>query len=397
MSFYGYDTARFIPNFSWIAMTGKDLSAIPQAMQVEREINEGRIENDDIYQSLMAISDSIEDDGEFERAFKMPREQFMKFAKPGKSEKPGMYMARAYKLSESGNNYLAAQKGVQQVVDEINTRTTQVSDYQRRLEGIGGQEAIAAEEQQLEGPGMGPPQIEGPTKRELVGDEPKPYTPEEVVSIGQKYGVAGKQLTPQIAEAVKTQYKQQMGTYEPGQTRSEFIVGIGDVPTDPTKEFSKTLPTEKDIMTDERLRLIAQQKANAAAERDKIKRWAVSIRGRKATSDERRRILADQSKNEVNRLKLEIKIKDLQTEIRTKAGKTDPSTFQPLLSPQEEENAWNALESLKRNLTELNEINQDYEGLLRQKGGTETTKNPKKPKKSTTDIKSEFEAWKRGG
>ena len=99
--FYGYRAAEHVQNFDWIRMTGKDLKDIPPAITYERELNEGRIKNQDIFSGVSQIVDGM-DDEMFKQSFGKDKQTFLKLAQYGKTEKPELYTARIDKLLSTG-------------------------------------------------------------------------------------------------------------------------------------------------------------------------------------------------------------------------------------------------------------------------------------------------------
>jgi hypothetical protein len=370
--FYGHNVAEFVPSFSWIDTLGKDLSAIPEAMQVEKDLNDGRISNDQIYTGVVNMVKDIPDD-EFEKSFEMPKQTFLSYAKPAKNEKPDMYLARSAKLTEKGNKALIDKKGYKAYLDEITNRN---AAYE---EGIGGPVSEGmkpADAMAIQGLGNTKP--------------PTPISPTEVTGIGIEHGVSADKMAPQVQAATEQQYKQQMGGFKEGQTQSQFLSGVSGIPTEPTREFSKTLQTDQQKASNKRLEDANRQRAEAAAERNKIARWRAAIQQGTATADQRREILDSQAKLEVKKLELQIRVKALQNILTEKAGKTDPGTYLPLISQEEEASAKQELALLMADMREWEDINTDYEGLLKEKGGTVTTRNTKSEpvKKSKFVIKS---------
>jgi hypothetical protein len=141
------------------------------------------------------------------------------------------------------------------------------------------------------------------------------------------------------------------------------------------KDVAHTVMSQKDIEKNKILRETAQQRADAAVERNRISMWKATLQQRKLNSDERREILKAQSKNETDRLKLDIAITRIQKDLKEKAGKVDPNTLRPLITEDETTAMFDRLEELKTNMSELKDINMDYEGLLVEKGGTRTNQN----------------------
>lgn len=194
--------------------------------------------------------------------------------------------------------------------------------------------------------------------------------------------LAGQMGITDIPE-VKSNIQQQEGVeagegWQPGQVKEQFLAGHAaagrDITGGPVKEIGGAMQTTQQVAANKRLEAVAAQRAANDAERNRIASWRATIQQNRLTSDERRDILKSQSKNEVDRLQLSLKIKALETDIRSKTGKTDPNTFQPLISQEDAQSTYDELNELTFQLKDLEEINRDYEGLLKEKGGTATTR-----------------------
>jgi hypothetical protein len=235
--------------------------------------------------------------------------------------------------------------------------------------------------------------------------EPRATVPETPTDVYQRGADLGITETPEFKSDYQRQQDVEAGLmYQPGTGRGTYASDAAAAGIDPSqgaaKEIGGTLMTEKDIAVQDRLKSAAEDRNRIAEERNRIAAQRARIAGlraamqqRKLASDERRQILRDQSKNETDRLRLEVQINKLQKDIKEKAGKVDPATYQPLISKEDEEAMFNQLEDLKVNLNELKDIGSDYEGLLSEKGGTVT--NPKQPRQSNIPSRSGFEQWRK--
>jgi hypothetical protein len=291
--FYGHNVAAFVPSFSWIDTLGKDLSAIPEAMQVEKDLNEGRISNDQIYTGVVNMVKDIPDD-EFEKSFEMPKQTFLSYAKPAKNEKPDMYLARSAKLTEKGNKALIDKKGYKAYLDEITKRN---AAYEQHVQAIGAE---------------GQPDFVGPS-RTMMANPPTPLSPTEVTGIGIEHGVSADKMAPQVQAATEQQYRQQMGGFKEGQTQSQFLSGVSGIPTEPTKEFSKTLQTDQQKAANKVKEdaLLVKQKMHD--DNLRLRNRVANLQQQKITSDERRQIITDKAKNEATIAALNIKIAGIKS------------------------------------------------------------------------------------
>jgi hypothetical protein len=384
--FYGHNTAQFVPQYDWIASLGIDLAdriaKYPQQkMEYEKmqlfndAIKEGQVTNGQVYSEVSAFVQDIPDD-EFSDAFNMDKSTFLKIAKPGKVEGPE-YNTRIVKALE-GYNKIAARKRIQQAIGDIEARSQGKVTPDTEVDKMG----VYKE-------GMTPETLQAIGAKGTA--DKGPVTPTEVEAIGQKYGVTKEQLGPQMQTAEAEQYARQMGKFVPGQTQAQTYKAIGEQPVKGMEGPIKAQQTANQIAINKRLEAAAAQKALNDAERNRIASWRASIQQNRLTSDERRDILKSQSKNEVDRLNIELKIKALETNLKTNSGKTDPNTFMPLISQEDTQSFLEELNELKFQLKDLQDINSDYEGLLKEKGGTVTTRpgaQPTPTKKSKFVIKS---------
>ena len=344
-----YSAAQYVPDFSWISTVGKDLSRVPEAIAVEQGLKEGRIKNQDIFSGVSQIVDGM-DDEMFKQSFGKDKQTFLKLAQYGKTEKPELYTARIDKLLSTGYKEYQALENLPKAIGEITQRQEQIAEYQT-------QEGLAAAEEQAPG-------CEGPPRRAVLGEAPKPVTPTEVGAIAQKYDLPPEKLEPQTQQAEQELTQRQLGTYQKGQTQTEFLTGLEEAPTKQAQEVAKGLPTEYQMMTDKRLRDIAARKADISAQRADIAKWKVAIRSRKLTNDERIKILDSKAKNDVAKLKIQTQISAIKSGLskaqKDVLGQVDPEAAQE---------RYDELQDLTSQLYIIEENSRDYDELLKEKGG----------------------------
>ena len=211
-----------------------------------------------------------------------------------------------------------------------------------------------------------------------------PKTSEDMYAEGQRLGITE---TPEFKSDYQRQQDIEAGMmYKPKQTRGEYLSqgaasGL-DITQGAAGKLGGTLMTEKDIATNKRLEETARQREKYQTERNRIAGWRAAISQNKLTSDERLKIMNAKANNETDRLGLEIKIKNLETDLRNKANKTDPMTFQPMMTPEQVDASMEEIRQLRTNLSILEDFRSEYDGLIKEKGGIKPVA-PEQPTSST--------------
>ena len=190
---------------------------------------------------------------------------------------------------------------------------------------------------------------------------------------------------PEVKEGIS--YKEGMETgeaYSPAGTRAEYLAGeyAAGRGGEASQKIASAVPTEKDIMTNKRLEETARQREKYQTERLRIDAWRAAISQNKLTSDERLKIMNAKANNETDRLGLEIKIKKLENDLKSKANKTDPVTFQPMMTPEQVDASIEEIKQLRTNLAILEDFRGEYDGLIKEKGGIRPV-TPAQPTSST--------------
>ena len=357
MSFYGYDPGQYVKNFDWLRDLGKDVASIPVAVQAQQEINEGKIQNEDIYSGVTQIAGKLSDE-EFESSYGMNKDTFLKMAKPGKSEKPEMYFPRIFKMTEKGNAVISAKKGYQSFIDELSTPTPEMEE----AKGFIGEGGTPEEYQSIMGKGV-------PTAPSR--------TPQDIMSIGQKHGMSTEQVTPEVQKATAAQTSEQLGKINSDMTRVEGYKAIGGDVTPVAEKAIGTLMSEKDIITNKRLTEASNAKALSDIEKIKIAKWKAANQQRKLTNDERREIKDSKIRAMSIRDKLLVNIKSIEAGL-TKSNKDVIGG----IDQESLKKDIDALESLRISLDNWDDDILEYDLLIKEKGGiTPQTKPVSKPTK----------------
>ena len=216
---------------------------------------------------------------------------------------------------------------------------------------------------------------------------PPEITPEQRYQKAQDYGIYNQ---PEVQADIA--YASQAGLsgmrFPQGTTRGEVARAAAEHPayTEPMKDIVQSYPTEKDVMTNERLKASAEAKNALYQQKLKIDGLKAATQSRKLTSDERREILANKAKNDTARLQLEIQIKAIKAGLAKSnkdiVGVVDQSGL---------ESSYQELESLQNQLYTIDENSREFDDLLKEKGGI----NSPKPSGGTPGKPSAggFQAW----
>jgi hypothetical protein len=146
------------------------------------------------------------------------------------------------------------------------------------------------------------------------------------------------------------------------------------------KEMYGAVPTEKDIMTNKRLEAAQQDKLKVHAENLKWRNRLANIREKKIGSDERLEIIKAKAENDVAKKRLEIQVKNIETGL-TKAGKTWEGLDQAALQSDLDE-----LKELKESLMLIEDNDELFNGLLKEKGGVRLQPAPSPTTPPSTPI-----------
>lgn len=389
MRYYGYEAGRYTPDYSFIALAGQQLSKIPEVVELDAALKERKVTNNDTYSALELAANGIDDD-EFQSAFGMDKQSWLKLARPGKNEKPEMYAVRSVKLLEPYQKVISKQN-IGKAVAEIQAKNAPYG------------EAVAGP--LSEGTPMG--DIEA-VQRLGGGEAPQAATPAEIGAIGQKYGVSPEQLAPQMKEAETAQTRSQLGKVDPRGTRFEGYQAIGGGATGESKEALSAVPTAK--QTED----ANWRKTNQELERDKLnlrrtdqelRRMSILLRDAHTKQKAIDTIDNRSLKVEERLLKLRQQKENLDIEGRETTDEYGQKTFvTDAISRQQSENIQNIILQYQNMLQKLqNAKTSKWVGPTpmqrpEYKESYSPTKKlqQKKPKKKTSSILSEFEAWKRG-
>lgn len=204
-------------------------------------------------------------------------------------------------------------------------------------------------------------------------EPPAPGTRTPGMTASERYGIA-QDLGVTEAPGVKTdlQRSEDIETgqrFAPGQTRAQYLAGSAaegmDVSRGAAKAVGESLPTEKDIMTNDRL-LSAQKAKNVFQDANlKLRNRLANIKARQVTGDERLDIMKAKADNMTKLKRMEIQIKGIEAGLaKANKGMAFERIDQDLL---------------QKNLDELQELNESllvgwendklYDNLLKEKGG----------------------------
>lgn len=249
------------------------------------------------------------------------------------------------------------------------------------------------------------PTLAGMQQRELYAP---PSTPNVDIptdmSARDRYELAKKyQITDRPSVKADIDYASQTELAEQdmpqGALRGDVAREAAKLPgsTKPMEGIVSSYPTEKDVMTDRRLREAAEARANAAKERNRIAELNAKIKQNKATKDEWREMQDSKINAMAKRDNLIFNITKLEADL-VKANKLnkyeDPELKQKdvadiienlaaqrkdLVSVEEEMNGWDT--NIKM-----------YDEMMKNKGYT--PQSGTKPQTQGTPSRAGFDAWK---
>lgn len=307
--FYGYSPENFTPDNSiWAKVGGvaaDTLMKIPEAIELEKTVQEGRLTNKDVYDATMAEIKGL-DDNEVKTFFGRSKEELMKIGKPGRNE-GAEYLVRNTKIFGDGLTKAMAKKN-------LNTA-------QGRIRAIGKNMDVADEvrgtmvDQTFKGAGIdvkgdlqkiGQSTPSGPSESVMpaIGNY---ASPEQVQSIASKNNVPLDQLQPEMSQASNRRDAQQLRQIDPSGTQlteTQRIGGGGDGIAPLTMSAIGTMPNQNQ----EASAIISA----ANSENDRYKAETDRMKaGNDATKEKR------QSRNELINLKktYQNEIKLAQTEL----------------------------------------------------------------------------------
>ena len=276
--FYGYSPENFIPDNSiWAKIGGiaaETIQKLPEAIELEKAYEEGKVNNEDIYQTTMNEIKDLSDE-EVKTFFGRTKDELAKIGKPGRRE-GAEYMVRNSKIFGDGLRSVYAKKNL--------------SEAQGRIGAIGRNMDVADEvrgvmvDQTFKGAGM---DVQGDLQKigqSVPAGESSPVmkpianyaTPEQVQSIASKYNVPLDQLQPEMTQAKNRIDAQQLRQIDPTGTQAtnmQAIGGLGQGIGDNTMKAISTLPNE----TQEASAMISAKNAASAgvkADADKVEAQA---------------------------------------------------------------------------------------------------------------------------
>ncbi len=247
--FYGYSPENFIPDNSiWAKIGGiaaETIQKLPEAIELEKAYEEGKVNNEDIYQTTMNEIKDLSDE-EVKTFFGRTKDELAKIGKPGRRE-GAEYMVRNSKIFGDGLRSVYAKKNL--------------SEAQGRIGAIGRNMDVADEvrgvmvDQTFKGAGM---DVQGDLQKigqSAPAGESSPVmkpianyaSPEQVQSIASKYNVPLDQLQPEMTQAknrVDAQQLRQIDTTGTQATNMQAIGGLGQGIGDNTMKAIGTLPNE---------------------------------------------------------------------------------------------------------------------------------------------------------
>lgn len=154
--------------------------------------------------------------------------------------------------------------------------------------------------------------------------------------------------------------------YTGGQNKAQYIAGMAargiDVTGGAAKEIAGATPTEMQIQTDKTRRDIAAENQRLRAEYNRINKMRVNLYGQKLTADQRMDIIAEKRKNQDAKDDVEKQIADIQQKMADKDyfGNIDENS---------RNNLNEQVKQLKLSSAIYDEIDAEFSGLLKEKGG----------------------------
>lgn len=367
--FYGYSPENFIPDNSiWAKIGGiaaETIQKLPEAIELEKAYEEGKVNNEDIYQTTMNEIKDLSDE-EVKTFFGRTKDELAKIGKPGRRE-GAEYMVRNSKIFGDGLRSVYAKKNL--------------SEAQGRIGAIGRNMDVADEvrgvmvDQTFKGAGM---DVQGDLQKigqSVPAGESSPVmkpianyaTPEQVQSIASKYNVPLDQLQPEMTQAknrVDAQQLRQIDTTGTQATNMQAIGGQGQGIGENTMKAISTLPNE----TQEAASVISA----ANTENDRYKAVTDRMKAGNDATKERR-----QSRNELINLKktYQNEIKVAQTELSKVMDDLQKSA--PLGADEDTMKEWesthkslvNRQKSLTRDLRNAKREANEVDKLLKQENG----------------------------
>lgn len=276
--FYGYSPENFIPDNSiWAKIGGiaaETIQKLPEAIELEKAYEEGKVNNEDIYQATMNEIKDLSDE-EVKTFFGRTKDFLVKIGKPRRRE-GAEYMVRNSKIFGDGLRSVYAKKNLSKAQGHIGAigRNMDVADEVRGV----------MVDQIFKGAGM---DVQGDLQKigqSVPAGESSPVmkpianyaTPEQVQSIASKYNVPLDQLQPEMTQAknrVDAQQLRQIDTTGTQATNMQAIGGLGQGIGDNTMKAINTLPNE----TQEASAMISAKNAASAgvkADADKVEAQA---------------------------------------------------------------------------------------------------------------------------
>lgn len=236
------------------------------------------------------------------------------------------------------------------------------------------------------------PTLAGMQQRELYAppttpdvNVPSSMGAEDRYELAKKYQILDKPgVSGDIAYASQRELAEQQ--LPPDATRETAAREAAKYPasTKPMEQIVSAFPTQKDVMTNERLKLAAEQRIAAQKEKLNIDRWKAVLQQRKLTNDERRQIKDSKIKAMTQRDRLLLQIKNIESSL-AKANKTD-KWGEPVLDQDQIESNLKGLEELRLSFDYYDENIQDYENLISEKGGIRPSTNGQTPIKNNDPL-----------
>lgn len=227
--FYGYSPENFVADNSvWAkvgGLAGDIIQKMPEAIELEKAYEEGKANNEDIYQTTMNVIKDLSDE-EVKTFFGRTKDELAKIGKPGRRE-GAEYMVRNSKIFGDGLRSVYAKKNL--------------SEAQGRIGAIGRNMDVADEvrgvmvDQTFKGAGM---DVQGDLQKigqSAPAGESSPVmqpianyaSPEQVQGIASKYNVPLDQLQPEMTQAKNRIDAQQLRQIDFDKSAGEIIANIG--------------------------------------------------------------------------------------------------------------------------------------------------------------------------
>jgi hypothetical protein len=246
--FYGYSPENFMPDNSvWSKVGGiaaETLMKLPEAIELEKSIEEGRQTNKDVYDAtILAIKDL--DDDTVKTYFGRSKEELMKIGKPGRNEGTE-YLVRNTKIFGDGLTKVMAKKNLGTAQSEIVAPNKSDEKLQNMSPAIAG--PISAFNQAL--------------------GKPEPSSPEQVQSIARKYNVPLDQLQPEMTQAKNRVDAQQLRQIDFDKTMGENIANIGGQGQGVGENTMKAIATTQTKGQQEASKIAAKNAASAGVKAD---------------------------------------------------------------------------------------------------------------------------------